>query len=90
MVTLIACKSHFEDAKTLAEFACEPRQPRLSQVLHRFLQPEAPKSRIWREFRVERGLGYSPPAEDASETLSGLVVEVEIRSRSGGERRQML
>ena len=37
-----------------------------------------------------RSLGYSPPTEDASETLAGLVVEVEIRRRSRGERRQML
>ena len=85
MVTLMACKSHVEGAKTLVEFTCEPHQSRLSQVLHRFLQPEAPKIR-----NLAGSLGYPPPTEDASETLSGLVVEVEIRRRSGGERRQML
>jgi hypothetical protein len=53
--------------------------------------PQAPTScglQIQKVFG--RLLGYSLAMEDASETLSGLVVDVEIRWRSGGERRQML
>jgi hypothetical protein len=41
-------------------------------------------------FRADETLSYPPPVEDASETLSGLVVEVEIRRRSGGQGCQML